>query len=126
MSNKIHAITVEIDKSDKKVLLEVKAVGKLTHEDYEIITPLFDDALEGMETDKVDILMDISEFDGWELRAAWDDMKIGLKHGMSYHKIAIFGHSILMEYGIKIASWFGSGEIREFNSLEDAKAWLDS
>jgi len=30
----------------------------------------------------------MTELQGWELRAAWDDFKIGLKHGGDFEKVA--------------------------------------
>jgi predicted Co/Zn/Cd cation transporter (cation efflux family) len=72
------------------------------------------------------LLVDITEFDGWELRAAWDDFKIGLKYGFDFDKIAIYGKNRWIEYGVKITSWFMGGEIKEFDNIEDAISWLNS
>ena len=71
-------------------------------------------------------MVDISEFDGWELRAAWDDFKIGLKHGFDFEKIAIYGQDKWVEYGINVTSWFMSGEVKEFDNIENALGWLNS
>ena len=77
---------------NNEFFLSLKAVGKLTHKDYEIITPMIDSALDSVKDPKVKAFIDGSELEGWEVRAAWDDFKLGLKHGGEFDKIAIFGN----------------------------------
>ena len=62
--------------------------------------------------------------EGWELRAAWDDFKLGLKQGSEFDKIAIFGNRQWQEYAAKIGSWFISGEVKYFEDSNKALAWL--
>lgn len=119
-----HGLSVGIERIDNKFFLSLKAVGYLTHADYEIITPLIDSALASVKEPKVDVLIDGTELDGWELRAAWDDLKLGLKHNNEFNKIAIYGNKNWQEITAKIGSWFMSGEIKYFDSLPDAIAWL--
>ena len=104
--------------------LTLKATGKLTHEDYETITPLIDSALGAVEHAKVKALIDGTELEGWSLRAAWDDFRIGLKHGNEFEKIAILGNKNWQEMAAKIGSWFISGEIKYFEHINDALIWL--
>ena len=42
----------------------------------------------GVTGPKIQVLFDMTELQGWELRAAWDDFKIGLKHGGDFEKVA--------------------------------------
>lgn len=104
--------------------LTLKACGKLTHEDYNVINPMVDAALEGVKDPKIKAFIDGSELEGWEARAAWDDFKFGLKHGKQFEKIAIFGNKKWQEYTAKVGSWFVSGEVKYFESAEDALSWL--
>lgn len=104
--------------------LDIKASGKLTHEDYEIINPLVDSAMEAVKDAKVKVLFDAMELEGWDLRAAWDDFKFGLKHNNEFEKIAIYGNKEWLEKSAKVASWFMSGEIKYFDNLGDAFEWL--
>lgn len=120
-----HGLSLGLEKIDKDFILVFKAVGTLTHEDYEMITPFLDSALQGVKPLSVKALVDMSEFKGWEFEAAWDDMKIGLKHDADFKKIAVFGnHDVLLEYGIKITSWFMAGDIEQFNDINEAVTWL--
>ena len=121
-----HGLSVGIARTGSNFFLDLKAAGKLTHEDYEIINPLVDSAMEAIKDAKVKVLFDASELEGWELRAAWDDFKFGLKHGNEFEKIAIYGNQSWLEKTAKIASWFISGEVRYFENLGDAFDWLNN
>lgn len=120
-----HGLTIGIERVDDSFFLSLKAVGKLTHEDYEIITPMIDAALNEVKEPKARVLIDGTEMEGWELRAAWDDFKLGLKHGSEFEKIAIYGNKNWQEITAKIGSWFISGEVKYFESSNDALTWLN-
>ena len=120
-----HGLSIGIERMNEEFFLSLKAVGKLTHEDYEKINPMIDSALEGVKDPKVKAYIDASELEGWELRAAWDDFKLGLKHGNHFEKIAIFGNKKWQEYAAKIGTWFVSGEVKYFESADEALNWLN-
>jgi len=119
-----HGLSIGIERVNNEFFLSLKAVGKLTHEDYEKINPMIDSALEGVKDPKVKVFIDGSEFEGWELRAAWDDFKLGLKHGNNFEKIAIFGNKKWLEFAAKIGSWFVSGNVKFFEDSDKAWRWL--
>lgn len=120
-----HGLSVGINRIENEFFFILKAVGKLTHEDYKKITPMIDSALEGVSDAKIKALIDGTELEGWELRAAWDDFKIGLKHGSEFEKIAIYGNKKWQEYLSKVASWFISGEVKFFENEFEAINWLN-
>jgi hypothetical protein len=70
------------------------------------------------------VLIDGTELEGWELRAAWDDFKIGLKHNNKVNKVAIYGNKNWQQMSAKIGNWFISGEIKYFSDLVEASEWL--
>ncbi len=119
-----HGLSIGIERVDNEFFLSLKAIGKLTHKDYQKINPMIDSALEGIKDPEIKVFIDGSELQGWELRAAWDDFKLGLKHGNEFSKIAIFGNKKWQEYSAKIGSWFVSGEVEFFEDAEQAIAWL--
>lgn len=121
-----HGLYLSCETSNNGIYMKFKTIGTLTHEDYERITPIIDSVLEEMNESKIDILVDIEQLEGWELKAAWDDLKLGLKHGKKFNKIAIYGHINWQDLATKIGSWFVGGEIKSFDSLEDAMLWLDN
>ena len=126
MSIKRHGLSIGIERSGSDFFLTLKAIGKLTHKDYEMITPMIDSALNAVKDPQVKVLIDGTELEGWELRAAWDDFKIGLKHGNEFVKIAIYGNKHWQQIAAKVGAWFVSGEVKYFDNVEDALAWLNA
>lgn len=125
MSIQRHGLSIGIERADKEFFLSLKAIGKLTHEDYLTINPMIDSALKGVNSPKIKALIDGTELEGWELRAAWDDFKLGLKHGSEFEKVAIYGNRNWQQITAKIGAWFISGEIKYFGNYDEAIAWPD-
>lgn len=121
---KRHGLSIEIERFDGEFMLTFKISGKLTHEDYEKINPLMESSLKGIKNPKLNVLADISELEGWEMQAVWDDLKFGLKYRPTFGKIAIYGTQSWIDYGVKISSWFVGGEIKQFDHLNDAITWI--
>jgi len=72
MAVKQHGFSTGLDRTNSDFFVSVKAIGKLTLDEYLAITPMLDEALKGIDKPQIHALMDIAEFGGWELRAAWD------------------------------------------------------
>ena len=119
-----HGLTIGVKRINSEVFLSLKVQGKLTHEDYLTISPMMEGALEQLKHPKISAYIDASELEGWELRAAWDDLKLGLKYGGEFEKIAIYGNKKWMDVAAKIGSWFTKGEVKHFYLQEDALKWL--
>ena len=125
MTGKRHGLSIGIERTGSDVFLALKPVGKLTHDDYEIITPMIDSALAEVRQPKVKVLIDGTEFEGWDLRAAWDDFRLGLRHNNDFHRIAIYGNRRWQEIAARVGAWFASGEVKYFDDEDDALAWLN-
>ncbi len=125
MTFKRHGLSIGIERTNDNFFLTLKAIGKLTHKDYEIITPMIDSAMSGVKDPNVKVLIDGTELEGWDARAAWDDFKLGLKHGNEFEKIAIYGNKKWQEITAKVGGWFISGEIQYFENVADAITWLN-
>jgi len=124
MTTNTHGLSVGIERVGSDFFLKLKVSGKLTHDDYTIINPFVESALDGIKDPKIDVLFDATELQGWELKAAWDDFKFGLKHGKEFKKIAIYGNKNWQEISAKVGSWFISGEIKYFEDYDTALSWL--
>lgn len=122
---KTHGIAVGIERINNQFLFCLTAKGKLTHQDYLVITPMLENALKGVEQPEIDALIDATELEGWELQAAWDDFKLGLKHGNEFKKIALVGNKTWQELAVKVGGWFISGELEYFTDKQQAIAWLN-
>lgn len=125
MKPKRHGLSIGIERIGDRFFLYLRAQGKLTHRDYEMITPMIDSALAGVKNPKINALIDGTELEGWEARAAWDDFRLGLKHGGEFEKIAIYGNKKWQDILAKVGSWFISGEVRCFEEEGDALAWIN-
>jgi len=121
---KRHGFTIGVESTGDEFFVSMKAIGKLTHEDYQQINPVIDSALQGIKHPKVDVFLDASELDGWEPRAAWDDFKLGLRHGSEFRRVALLGNRKWQEIASKVGSWFISGEMKYFEDADQALAWL--
>jgi SpoIIAA-like len=120
-----HGLSIGLERTGRELYLALKATGKLAHSDYELITPMIDSALEGVRSPRIRAFLDMSELEGWEPRAAWDDFKLGMKHGHEFTKIAILGHKRWLQLSAKVGAWFVSGEVRYFEDEDAALTWLD-
>lgn len=119
-----HGISIGINRVDDFFFIKMKIVGKLTHDDYMKMIPMLESSLGGAKELQARMLLDATEFDGWELKAAWEDLKFGMKYRDLFSKIAIVGASTIDEYLAKFGSWFMSGEMEFFSNLDSAYAWL--
>jgi hypothetical protein len=120
-----HGLSIGIERVEETFFLSLKATGKLTHQDYQIITPMLDAAVKEVCAPRIKAVFDVTEMKGWEVRAAWDDFKLGLKHGSEFEKIAIYGNKNWQESISHIGSWFISGQIEYFESFQQALDWLN-
>lgn len=124
MATERHGITIGVERIGAEPVLVFKATGTLTHQDYQHIAPVLKASLEAVNAKHIKMLVDITEFSGWELRAAWDDFRLGLKLGSDIEKIAIYGAKNWQELAAKVGSWFIAGDIASFDSFEAAVQWL--
>ncbi|MFX4227562.1 MAG: STAS/SEC14 domain-containing protein [Porticoccaceae bacterium] len=120
-----HGISIGIELVESEIFIGLKVVGRLSHEDYQVFTPVLESALAAVDDPNVRMLVDLTDFGGWEPRAAWDDLKIGLRHGRQFRKIAIYGDHHWRDMLTNIGSWFVSGEIKSFATVDEAMNWLN-
>ena len=122
-----HGLSIGIYRTglNGEFFVSLKAQGKLTHEDFDIIVPMIDSALEGVKSPKIRVLIDATEMEGWEPRAAWDDFKFGLKHRSELFKVAIYGTKGWQKRIAKIADWFLATKISHFDNEQEAVTWLN-
>lgn len=123
--NNEHCVSIGISHVGEAFFLKISVKGTLTHDDYEKMIPMVENALFGVKDPKVKVLVDAREFEGWDMRAAWDDLKFGLKHSKEFTKLAFVGNKAWESHSIKISNWFMSGEMRYFEEIKDAVAWLN-
>ena len=121
-----HGISIGIERINEDFFLTFTVLGKLSHTDYEVITPMLESAIAGISQPHIKVLVDCSQFEGWELRALWDDFRLGMRHGSKMQQVAVVGSSKWMEGLTRIGNWFTSADIRYFETIKEALEWLEA
>lgn len=95
--------------------------GRLHDEDYKHFTPLIETMLtaEG----KVRLFVEFEDFHGWDLHAAWDDFKFGLRHYSDFERIAMVGDRRWEQWMAGFCKPFTRAKVRYFDKTEIETAW---
>lgn len=123
---KTQGLTIGIERIGTQVLIRLKMMGKLTHEDYALMTPLIDDALEGIGKRQVKALADLRDLEGFEARAVWDDFKLGLKHHHQFKQVAVIGEQNWLGFATRIGNVLTGADIKSFDNEAEAISWLEN
>ncbi len=121
---KEHGISIGIKRSKKRLFIEIAMIGKLTHEDYKIFVPMIDKALKEAKELEIDLLVDMRKFKGWDMLAAWDDFKFGVKHRNAFDKMAIVGNKKWEKTSSAMMSHMMKGKSKFFQERGPALTWL--
>ena len=104
--------------------MHLEVIGKLTHHDYEVLVPMLESAIDRADDARIDALVDLRQLQSVELRAMWDDLKMGLKHRKRFERIAVLGNQKWEQVATRIGNWFTSGELAYFDQQAAATTWL--
>jgi SpoIIAA-like len=109
---------IKASPESKGNILILSAVGKLTDEDYkDVLIPRLELIIR--QHGKARLLLDMGDqFHGWEAAALWDDAEFGFTHRNDFEKMGVIGGPKWVEWAMKIAALFMSGEVRSFSSSE--------
>ncbi len=121
---KKHGISIGVERINDDFYITVKAIGRLTHDDYTFMTPVLEEAMKEVKQPRVKLFFDGTEFEGWEPRAAWDDFRLGMKHGNQFSKVAMVGNKKWEKLAAVVGSWFIKGEMEYFEDSSVALEWL--
>lgn len=119
---------IEIMKESTGAVLAVKATKKLSGDDYTVVwIPALKKVIDEHEKVKCLLYMD-ENFEGWELKAMWEDAKFGFAHRNDFDKLAVVGGPKWVEWGTKVASAMISGEVKTYETVQLDKAlkWIAS
>lgn len=95
--------------------------GKLSHADYQALLPRLEGLIEA--NGRIALLLELVDFHGWDLEAAWDDFRIGMKHQDNFDRIAIVGHGTLQHWMTLMANPFTTAPVRFFEQDRLGEAW---
>jgi hypothetical protein len=107
-------------------VLVIHVSGKLLREDYAQFVPEFDRLVR--QHGKLRVLFDMSGFHGWEISAAWEDLKFGMKHFSDIERLAMIGEKKWQQGMAIFAKPFTKAAIRYFDRADAAQAhkWAGS
>ena len=116
-------MAIEIDDSNPKYL-GIKLSGKLAAEDYEHFVPAVEAVVK--ERGSVRLLLEMHDFHGWEMAAAWEDTKFGMRHYHDIDRLAMVGDKAWQHGMAVFCKPFTGAKIRYFDTAEaaDAEAWI--
>jgi hypothetical protein len=113
----------QLDSGDPGILAFTFS-GKLHDADYQIFVPAVDAAVaaEG----KIRLLAHFVDFHGWDMHAAWDDLKFGISHYSAFDRIAIVGDKRWQEWMARFSKPFLDCDVKYFDSsaIDQAWAWV--
>ena len=115
---------IEQLQTDSPKILGFKLSGKLHDEDYHTFVPAVEEAIAA--GGKVRLLAQFEDFHGWDLHAAWDDLKFGIKHYSDFERIAMVGDKKWEEWMARFCKPFTRATVKYFDAAnaETAQAWL--
>jgi hypothetical protein len=95
-------------------------LGKLDATDYELFVPELDQLIK--EHGKINLLVELIEFHGWTLSAAWEDTKFGIKHFNDINRMAIVGDKAWEKGMAFFAKAFTTADVKYFNNTDRDQA----
>jgi len=111
--------------SPAKNVIAIKAIGKLTSDDYEkTLEPLIDEQLAKSDGLRVVIVLG-PEWKGMEPDAIWDNMKMGFGNLTKWKRCAVVTDRDWVETALKVFGWMSPGDVKSFDEdeLADAMQW---
>ena len=116
-------MTIELNEDVEQHLLEVKASGKLSAQDYHDFEPAVERLI---DAGKIKILFEMHDFHGWDLGAMWEDIKFATKHCTDVEKIAMIGDQEWEKWMASICKPFTMSKIKYFDNgqQDEARQWL--
>ena len=72
---------------------------------------------------KVRLFIELEDFHGWDLHAAWDDLKFSLKHYSDFERIAMVGDRKWEEWMTTFCKPFTKAKVMYFDKSHVDAAW---
>jgi|SRR5271165_6513163 len=110
-----------LERSSGKVL-GIKVSGKLLHQDYQRFVPMLEVLI--AEHGSIRCLVEMTDFQGIELKALWDEIKFDVRHSRQIERSAVIGDRSWEAWMTSLSRpIFPKAELRYFDSAEREHAW---
>ena len=119
-------MSVELKESNEGKILEVHVTGKLTKADFNQFAPEVE-RLIGRHR-KIRILLEMSDFHGWDPAGLWEETKFGFQHISDIEKIAMVGEKKWQEWVATFCRPFTKAQVQYFDrtAADQAERWLQA
>ncbi len=117
---------IELKEENGGKLASVCVSGKLTKHDYEHFAPEVEAMIK--KHGKIDFLLNMHEFHGWDAGALWEDIKFDMHHFNQIGRIAMIGDSKWEKWMSAFCRPFTTAKVKYFekDQLKEADAWIRS
>lgn len=119
-------ISVQFEASEDKSIMMLKPNGKINREALSQVANFIDTNVKTSSENQINLMLDATDFDGWEYDAFIEDVKLSIKHRNDISKIALFGHQGWLDVAATIASFASKAEVEHFDNKTKAIEWLRS
>ena len=118
-------MSIQLNEENNGTLLVIHVSGKLTKADYEQFVPAFEQLVR--QHGKLRLLFDMTDFHGWNVSAAWEDLKFGIEHFADIERLAMIGEKRWQQGMAVFVKPFTGAQVRYFDHADAAQArkWLD-
>lgn len=98
--------------------------GKLEKSDYQLVIPALEKTID--EQGEVNLLLNVSHFQGWSPRAFWEDLKFDVKHYSHVSRLALVAEDADKQWMATLSRPFTSADVRFFTeeAHETAREWV--
>lgn len=116
------AITLNYHETNNALHLSLS--GRLDRKDYEKWVPEFESLVE--KHGKLNILVELVDFEGWDAGGLWEDLKFDAKHFNDVKRLALVGDKTWEKFMAKVCKPFTSAEVKYFEpeQIADARTWI--
>jgi hypothetical protein len=117
---------IETDGVQPDAYIEFRLSGHVTGHDYdEVLIPALEAAIEKYPRLRMLWLFD-HDFEGYQLDAAWDDTKVGLRHWNVFDRVAVASDVAWVRQVIRAAGFVINCPVRLFDvdEADEARRWL--
>jgi hypothetical protein len=111
---------ISLDSKNNQIAVSV--MGQFTLDDYREFEQAVGYGIQFQG--KVDLLFDLRDMLSYSLDVAWEELKFSREHKNDFGRIAVLTDDQWMAWSMWLNRAFMSAEIRLFDNLEMAQAWL--
>ncbi len=119
-------MAIELKETAGGKVLNVQVTGKLVKNDYKHFVPEVERLIQ--QHGKIRVLLNMTDFHGWDAGGLWEDIKFDLKHHSDIDRVAMVGDKPWQKGMSLVCRPFTSAKIRYFDrsDLDEAHQWAEA